>query len=407
MISPEGLLNGLSASFCFFFALILGLVIVYNARKLRAKLLFYMGINVILAGMFWSYKTIDFLSLMITGSNFISNQNYLLFGILSWMCTPVVLLISLYIFCELVDPSKKWYFLSIFGFLAFFYEAILFFNPVGTLTLNEPIILGSDVMDIELSDHHPIMFLITLIFLITGIIFCGFGFLWKSTKETSLVKKKFVYLSLGYFIFTGFPLIFNYFVGENPISNVIYRIGMASSFLFFYFGLKEEKEQKIRPTKEIGIRESLFRLSKIHFDLVDDSDWRQSLLHINVVQKSGMSLYSQELRSETLNIDDYLLGGILTAVSYLLKELSSQKKPLKLIEQEEFSILIEEGENIFVVVIALQEHPIVRQKMKAFLNDFQNVFKDNIKDKVPKPRLFLPAQNLVSKHFNGPIVVEQ
>ncbi|MBN1803354.1 MAG: hypothetical protein JW891_17720 [Candidatus Lokiarchaeota archaeon] len=406
MISPEGLLNGLSATFCFFFALTLGVVIIYNARKLRARLLFYMGINVVLAGMFWSYKSLDFMSIVLTGSNLINEQNYIFYGIVSWMWTPIVLLISLYIFCELVDPSKIWHFVSIFGFLALLYELILFTNPSGSLTLNEPSILGTDVMDIELSDNHIFMFSITFVFLLSGMIFCGFGFLWKATKETALVKKKFLFLSSGYFIFTGFPVIFNYIV-QNPILNLIYRIGMATSFLFFYFGLREEKEQKLRPTKKIDIRESLFRLSKVEFDLVDKYDWRQSLLHINVVQKSGMTLYSQELRPKTPIIDDYLLGGILTAVSYLLKELSSQKKPLKLIEQEQFSILIEEGENIFVVVIALQEHPIIRQKMKAFLSDFQKAFKDILNDKVPKPKLFLSTHALVSKHFNHHLVVEQ
>ncbi|MFW9973011.1 MAG: hypothetical protein ACFFDF_22690, partial [Candidatus Odinarchaeota archaeon] len=71
-------------------------------------------------------------------------------------------------------------------------------------------------------------------------------------------------LSIGYFLFLGFPsagaLLYRIDL-RIPLS--VTRFGMVSSFLFFYFGLKEEpiaKEKKIPLKKEIKVKESLFRL---------------------------------------------------------------------------------------------------------------------------------------------------
>jgi len=259
LITPEGWANGLSATICLFFACILGLGIIYQARKLKAKLLTYMGINIFLAGFFWLIPFLDFFTLLIAKDNLINPYNWM--GIVNTMWFPLVFIISIYIGAELLVPRKKKFIVSIFLILGLIFELNIFINPSGTFAYHYG--GGVDITGIYMETNCPANIL-TYVFEILGLIFCGFGYLYKSFKSKGVVRKKFLLLSIGYFLFLGFPsvgaLLYRIDL-KIPLS--VTRFGMVSSFLFFYFGLKEEpiaREKKIPLKKEIKVTESLFRL---------------------------------------------------------------------------------------------------------------------------------------------------
>jgi hypothetical protein len=98
--------------------------------------------------------------------------------------------------------------------------------------------------------------------------------------------------------------------------------------------------------------------------------------------------------------DENLLGGALSAISSLLKEISTSKKPLKVIKQEGFTILIEEGEEIIVALFIVKElKKVIRRKMQDFIIEFQDFFEELINLEGVDQQVFLPARKLVEKYF--------
>ena len=96
---------------------------------------------------------------------------------------------------------------------------------------------------------------------------------------------------------------------------------------------------------------------------------------------------------ETVDVD-------LVAVSSLLQEFTREKKSLKVIKQEGFSILLEEGEKVLVAIITIKELKVIRQKLQEFLEEFQNFFGELIDKGIAETTVFLPAKRLAEKHFS-------
>ncbi|MFX1325485.1 MAG: hypothetical protein ACFE8N_11040 [Promethearchaeota archaeon] len=256
LLSVDGWVNGLTAGFSFLLGTILGLTVIYQARKVKARLLLLMGINIFLTGFFWLANFIDLITVLITNNN-IPNPNGW-FGIFYLMWSPLVFLFSLYIGAEILTPKKKKFFILIFLVLGIIYELYIFINPMDSFTFIYPL-PGEGLIDTEFTPFR-LPFILNYFFLLSALIFCGFGYLIKAVRSEGIIRKKFLQLSLGYILFIGFPF-FVFFV--EGIYTYFIRLGMVSGFFFFYFGLKEapiDKQKKKSIKKELKVRESLFRL---------------------------------------------------------------------------------------------------------------------------------------------------
>lgn len=256
MLSPDGWADGLSATICLLIAVTFGIAITYQARKIRAKLLFLIGINISLVGFFWIGRALDFINILITDYNLINSDNWILMGVLRWILSPTIVLISIYISLELMMPKKKKFLLPMILVLNIIWIILILTNPVYSFKFYETSIPGEFINSVHI-DRDSFTMILLYIFQILGIIFCGFGYLMMSFKSKDTKRNKFISLSIGYFLFSIPP-----FFVTGGLSYFLGRLGMASSFFFFYYGLKEApvKKEKKRRVKEIKVEDSLFRL---------------------------------------------------------------------------------------------------------------------------------------------------
>ncbi len=131
-------------------------------------------------------------------------------------------------------------------------------------------------------------------------------------------------------------------------------------------------------------------------------EWKSSIQYINIIYKSGVKIYSQQLNQEIQTNEEQsecLLGGALIAVSSILDEIAQSDQSLKVIKKEGFSILIEETDDLILTVFTVKELKIIRKKMKTFLEEFHAFFKELIDLKITNVTSFLPTKRLVQKHF--------
>ena len=235
MISYSGLLDGLTATGVIISSCVFGLLFFYRSIKLKAKLLTYAGLMTFFAGLLYLGPFSDFMSILLTGDNLENPVTIGLYGRLSYMWVAPGLIFAMYIGAELIKPDKKWYIMSIYIVLGVLFELFLFLDTMNSFTfiLKNP---GEDLTDTSFVFGHP-TFILIAIFLLSVLIFNGFGFLRKSFQSTGIIRRNFLFLSLGFLIFViagaGDSLI------SPGVTLVFIRIAMVSSSWMLYIGFKK------------------------------------------------------------------------------------------------------------------------------------------------------------------------
>lgn len=234
MLSNTGWLDGITASGVVIFGIIIGLYFISHSKKVEAKLLFYVGVLVILAGLAFLGVFLDFLNVVITGKNL--DNSYAMVGLLSYVWIAPLIVVGIYLGAELMTPKRKRLLTWIYLVLMVIFEILLFLDPFGSFDFTYPNKSGETLIDYNLNLGSPAGILM-IIFIISMIGFLGIGFLIKAFQATGEIRKKFLLLSLGVFLYCIFGLFESLIVPGYAL--IIIRIGYISGPLFMYFGLKE------------------------------------------------------------------------------------------------------------------------------------------------------------------------
>ena len=196
MVDALGLLDGLTASGIILSATIFALLSLYKSIKLKAKLLTWAAFTMLFIGFLWLGPFIDFILVTFTGTNITPTYFY---SILSYMWVAPALVVSMYLGGSLLIPKKKWFLVGSILVLGIIFEYFLWFQTTDAFTwvLVTP---GQDLIDASFVRTHP-TFLLIAFFLLVSLFFLGFGFLIKAKQATGELRKKFIYLALGFIIF--------------------------------------------------------------------------------------------------------------------------------------------------------------------------------------------------------------
>jgi len=234
MLTVLGWADGISTSFVVIFGVIFGFFFLYKARKSGAKILTILGIVNILAGLMYLGVFTDFLVVLATETNL--DNSYGLVGILSYIWFAPVMILALYIGAELLLPKRKWYFMAIISIICIVFVILFFMDPMGTFNFVPPTVLGESLIDYNVNILTPAG-IIMAILLLAVLILLGFGFLIKSIQSTGILRKKFLFLSLGAIFFCVFGLLEG--LTEPGVMVIFVRIGYLVSFWLMYYGLKD------------------------------------------------------------------------------------------------------------------------------------------------------------------------
>lgn len=130
----------------------------------------------------------------------------------------------------------------------------------------------------------------------------------------------------------------------------------------------------------------------------DELEWKDRLDHVLVMDKSGLPLYVQSFKDEEYDRDRILIGGALVGIASLTQEIYNSTH-LKVLRQEGYSIMLEEGAYIMVAILTRQELDIIRSKMIQFVQDFENFFADLLIQGPVVTEAYLPTKQIVRQIF--------
>ncbi|MFX0020606.1 MAG: hypothetical protein ACFFAK_13975 [Promethearchaeota archaeon] len=229
----EGWLNGISALGVLTINIIIGFYGLYRANKLKAKLLTVTALTIIFIGLLWLGPTTDFIKILITDTNI---DPIWVYPLLSYMWAAPGITLGMYIGGELLIPKKKWILVGIFLIISVVYEYFLFSNPIGSFEFTPPPLgPGTDLIDTS-SDYSYYTSYFLIVFILSILIFNGIGFLVKAKQATGILRKKFLYLAIGFIVFA---IIVAFDSVVPPIIAVsIVRFGVIISSILIYLGIK-------------------------------------------------------------------------------------------------------------------------------------------------------------------------
>jgi hypothetical protein len=235
------LIDGLTATLIITTSISFGALSLYNAKKLGAKLLYWAAALVVVVGFLWLGPFIEFLTVVFTaGEVHLPGQVY---GWLSYLWVGPGVLMAMYLGGELLAPDKKNIIIIIFGSLGILFEVLMFAFPdgraeelfFGTFTW-EPVAAGELLMVNTGFNNLAITFWLVALFLGSILIFEGIGFALKAKQATGALRKKFVYLSIGFTIFVVCGAL-DSILDVGPIVGIVRGV-MSTFAIWTYLGLK-------------------------------------------------------------------------------------------------------------------------------------------------------------------------
>ena len=232
MIGFEGILDGGTAALIVFSSIGFGLFSLYKSIKLKASLLTIASFAMVFVGFLWLGPTVDFIFLLLGLGNIVPYEMY---AILSYLWVAPALIFAIYLGSELLVPKKKWILVAIYIVLGIVFEYFLWFDTAASFRTLAPTIPGETIIDASFNTRHP-TFLLIAVFLISALIFLGIGFAIKAKQSTGLLRKKFIYLSVGFIIFVLSGALDS--IIKLPLAIGIIRVIMATFALWMYLGLK-------------------------------------------------------------------------------------------------------------------------------------------------------------------------
>ncbi|MFX0139757.1 MAG: hypothetical protein ACFFDN_39320 [Candidatus Hodarchaeota archaeon] len=232
----EGWLDGITASLIVFSSVIFGLFSLYKSIKLKAKLLTIAGIIMIFVGFLWLGPTTDFFLKLFWNINI---TPVVIYVFLSYTWVAPALFFSMWLGGEIMIPKYKWLLVGIFVVLGGIFEFFLWTDPLpptgsfGFIGVRPTTPDG--IIDADFNRGH-ITFIMVAVFLVSALVFLGIGMLLKAKQATGTLRKKFIYLAIGFIIFVvcaAFDSIITF-----PLAIGIVRVVMATFAVWMYLGLK-------------------------------------------------------------------------------------------------------------------------------------------------------------------------
>lgn len=229
----NGWIDGITASGVVIFGIVIGFFFFYKSRKRNAKLLTYLGLANLFAGLMFLGVFLDFVFILTIQQNIVNNG---IVALISYIWFAPVIISAMYIGAELLTPKIKRPIFIIFLIISIIFEIVIFIDPINSFNFIPSI---PNPPSINLIDYN--VSLLSLAGMLMGgllllvLVFLGLGFLYKALQSSGVIRRNFFLLSAGSISFCIFGLLEG-LIAPGPLV-IFVRLGYVSSFVLMYYGL--------------------------------------------------------------------------------------------------------------------------------------------------------------------------
>ncbi|MFX1277091.1 MAG: hypothetical protein ACFFBP_14860 [Promethearchaeota archaeon] len=227
-----GWVDGVSAAAIIISAVIFGLVCIIKGFKNNTILLTYAGLTSFCIGSFWLGPFTDFLMVLFFDNAHIYPE--LLYGLLSYTMVGPGVVFAAVLGGALIAPNYKKVLVAIMLITGGLFEFFLYGFPELTFQKFVAPNVG-ELLDASFNQGYFSFFLIAF-FLAYMLIFMATGFLIKAKQSSGELRRKFIYLAIGFYIFVITGVIDALFTPTVWVG--FFRIAMATFAIWLYLGLR-------------------------------------------------------------------------------------------------------------------------------------------------------------------------
>ena len=114
-------------------------------------------------------------------------------------------------------------------------------------------------------------------------------------------------------------------------------------------------------------------------------------------QRSGVIIYDHPFKS--IDTAPNLVSGSLSGLSMLIQEITKEQSNVKIIEQEEMTILLEYGKHVTAALITEKNFTSLRKKLRKVISEVEEIHKEDLVKFRGETHKFSELGVVAEKHF--------
>ena len=133
---------------------------------------------------------------------------------------------------------------------------------------------------------------------------------------------------------------------------------------------------------------------------IKKTDTFERVRHLYLFTTSGgIIIHDYPFKSLETETEPNLVSGSLSGLSMLIQEITKEKSKVKIIEQEDMTILLEHGKHVTGALITEQNFTSLRRKLKTLIGEVEELHKKDLEKFSGRTHLFSELGAVTEKHF--------
>jgi len=246
--------------------------------------------------------------------------------------------------------------------------------------------------------------------LATSAFFDGLWFLIKSDNETDLPTKK-EYMNIAIYYLESALSMFDKAGYEKKKEIILKYLDMLQTEKSALISALKIIEKPHLLKSSIGISApncpieisssvNVEEMQKTDFQAESENSWRERIHHIYYYLSDGACIFNQSFSTEK-KVSPVLVAGGLTGIASLIQELTQTQTRVKVIEQENMSILLEHGKFVSAALISEENLVTLRTKLIQSVRNIEDVYRTELENYQGKISGFNKIRDIVNSIFGN------
>ncbi len=149
---------------------------------------------------------------------------------------------------------------------------------------------------------------------------------------------------------------------------------------------------------EISSPVNIEEMRKQDLKAESEMNWDKQIHHLSLFMSNGICIYDYSFKKEAV-IDSQLFSTGLAGISMLIQELTKSNTKVKIVEQEEVTILLEHGTYLSAALIADENLITLRNKLTQLIEEVEEFYKEELEEFHGELGIFSKIGKFIPKIF--------
>jgi tetratricopeptide (TPR) repeat protein len=159
---------------------------------------------------------------------------------------------------------------------------------------------------------------------------------------------------------------------------------------------------------EISSSLSLEEMQKNDLQAESELNWYKRIRHLYLFVRGGICIYDYPFQRET-EADEAISPGMVSAglesISMLIQELTSRGSNVKIVEQEDMTIMLEHGKYCSGALITEDNLMILQRKLKQLIQEIEEFYQEELENFKGNISSFSKVGKFIQKYFAKPLEI--